>query len=265
MVTQPQLPDDLDRASIGAWVGRDRDLDRAIFAQHPELMTPLQAQVHTDSEHRLARALDTIQAAAKTDSVTEQDLDAVRELVGVDPEIDQAIFEHFPELLPAQTRRQQLARQLYPAEPLLTVTHHTQDGLCERRFTTQQGLDRIDDTAAMLAPGGYFEQQQHARGVVAQTERAMFTTQRTSEFRNWVGQHPDIDQRLHDAFPGLLTDRQIAQLRVLDGNHHYPEQPVLQVASRDQKTPLQLTEPDAIGIIERRATTLRLPRTRCGS
>ena len=137
------------------------------------------------------------------------------------------------------------------------MTHHTQDGLCERRFATPEALDRIDDSAAMLAPGGYFEQQQHARGVVAQTERAMFTTQRTAEFRNWIGQHPDIDQRLHDAFPDLMNDRQIAQLQVLDGKHHYPKQPVLQVASRDQEAPIRLTEPDAIGIIERRATTLR--------
>ena len=72
-------------------------------------MTPLQAQVHADSEERLARAFDTIQAAAKTGTVTEPDPAALRELVGVDPEIDQAIFRQFPELLPAQTRRQQLA------------------------------------------------------------------------------------------------------------------------------------------------------------
>lgn len=256
LIGQPEPSDDHALVSIRAWIGRDRDIDRAIAAHHPELMTPLQAQIHADSERRLSEALDLIQAAATAGGEGEPDLEAVRELAGVDPHIDRAIFDHFPQLLPPQSRRQQLAHWLYPVEPLLTVAHHTRDGLCERSFTKQQVLDRIDDSAAMLAPGGYFDQHHHVHGVVAQTERVMFTTQRAAEFRSWIGQDPDIDQRLHDAFPGLLNDRQIARMQVLDGKPHYPDQPILQLVGRDEGTPIRLTEPDAIGIIERRAITV---------
>ena len=256
LIGQPELSDDRALVSIRAWIGRDREIDRAIAMQHPELMTPLQAQIHADSERRLSEAVDLIQTTATAGGEGEPDLEAVRELAGVDPQIDRVIFDHFPHLLPPQSRRQQLARQLYPVEPSLTAVHHTRDGLCERSFTKQQVLDRIDDSAAMLAPGGYFDQQQHVHGVVAQTERVLFTTQRTAEFRQWIGQDPDIDQRLHDAFRGLLDDRQIARVQVLDGKPHYPEQATLQVAGHGETTPIRLTEPEAIGIIERRATTL---------
>ncbi len=255
LIGQPDLADDRALVSIREWIGRDREIDRAIAARHPELMTPLQAQIHADSEQRLTQALDLIHTTA-TASEGEPDLEAVRELAGGDPQIDRAIFDHFPQLLTDHGRRQQLARQLYPVEPLLTAIHHTRDRLCERSFTKQQVLDRIDDSAAMLAPGGYFDQQQHVHGVVAQTERVMFTTQRTTEFRGWIGQDPDIDQHVHDAFPGLLNDRQIARVQVLDGKPHYPEQPILQVAGHGEETPIRLTEPDAIGIIDRRATTV---------
>ncbi len=256
LLGQPEPFDDRALVSIREWIGRDREIDRAIAARHPELMTPLQAQIRADSEQRLAEALDLIQTAAESSEGREPGLEAVRELAGVDPHIDRAIFDHFPQLLPPQSRRQQLARQLYPVEPSLTAIHHTRDGLCERSFTKQQVLDRIDDSAAILAPGGYFDQQQHAHGMVAETERVMFTSQRATEFRQWIGQDPDIDQHLHDAFPGLLNDRQIARVQVLDGKPHYPEQPILQLAGRDAETPIRLTEPDAIGIIERRATTV---------
>lgn len=255
LIGQPEPFDDRAAASIRAWIGRDREIDRAIAARHSELMTPLQAQIHADSERRLSEALDLIQTASETGD-GEPDVEAIRELAGVDPHIDRVIFDHFPQLLTDKGRRHQLARQLYPVEPSLTVAHHTRDGLCERSFTKQQVLDRIDDSAAMLAPGGYFDQQQHAHGMVAQTERVMFTTQRTTEFRQWIGQDPDIDQHLHDAFPGLLNDRQIARVQVLDGKPHYPDQPILQVAGHGEETPIRLTEPDAIEIIERRAITL---------
>lgn len=250
------------QTSIPSWIGRDRDIDRAIHRNHPELMTPTQLARQEASERNLTEALQKIERAsqtAKRDPSQPPDLEPIRRMIGTDPELDHAIYQYFPDLLPDKIKREQLIGELYPlrsSSAEFTTTHRTQNDHCERRFTKTQTLERIDDSAAMLAPGGYFDQQQATRGIAAQTERDQFTAQRIIEFREWAGRDPDIDQLLHETFPKALNDRQLARLKILQGEHHYPNEPKLAI-QRDRLIPAKLTEPDAIGVIERRATTLQ--------
>lgn len=247
VLSQPELQD-FQRSAIPSWIGRDREIDRAIHRNHPDLMSPAQLLLHETSERKLADALDTVRSA-------EADLEEIRDLVGRDPEIDWAIYERFPQALPPVILRQQIIQELYPAEPVLAAAHHTQDALCERNFTQQQALDRIDDSAGMLAAGGYFDQLQETRGVAAQVERAEFAAQRAEEFSEWIGQDPDVDQHLFGVQPGLFTDDQVAQLRILDGLPRYPEEPGFTIR-RGEVATAPLNEQEAIGVVERRAATL---------
>lgn len=255
VIKQPKLAA-FQQTSITSWVGRDPEIDQAIVEHHPNLMIEPQLAAHRNGKRRLAEMLQVVRDVAKLDERKSEDLDKVRELVGVDTLLDQAIYQQLPEVLPDKAKRAQLVAELYPAEPLFVATHRTQDGFCERTFTKQQAQERIEKSAAMLAPGGYFEQQQQTRGVAGQADRSRFVSDRLIEFREWVGQDPDIDRLLHEAFPECLNDRQIAQLKVFEGEHHYPAEPQFTIG-RDRMFPTMLAEPDAIGIIERRVTTLR--------